>query len=721
MNVGDARARRRAGDARDASMDARALGRRLGGNFDRSDRALAIELEAISNRSRVKMDEKAIARALGANRSPTNVLEAASRASSESGSADELEGDRMTTGELVDDERASERRRADGLENEDSNGARFIRPMAPSVDHDALQKRVSELRTALGTAERVLDRTQSRLELAEGAKRAAEAESATLRARIRALEGAGAPLRGRESDASLVDARGRLLEEATVELSHAAKATCAAKHEVEILRADCKKLQDTIAALSAASTEENNTLSMELAQARMRIRGDAREISALKERVTQSEANVEKLKGCSQLASDATSRYQLAEKDASQAKQSLAETMRHNEFLQGRVTELEEIIKSNGTAHYEQELRRVREHLGADISRITAELKQERAARKAMELELSAMVRTNETNQLPTVDDDLQSERSKNAQLTAEIESLKRQLARDVLETQKPNSTKDEWSDALGLLDDGKDVEDEPVSPSKTSLAVRDALLEAARLEVEKLGDMNRKLVLAKLTAERDSVSKREYEAALMRNNEAWAAKAAEIECEGAKNREQLLAMTAKNEALMMEIEECRSELDEAKIANDSLKSHLSVIKQQNVRDEGSWLNLLPRRHSNPGTSATGPGNSLVSLGSWASLTAMEDDDLCCMEEDGSKTITPEAEREQAHLSRKKFLEEKSRGIRERLASKRSKVPLSPLKISQDAIESSIRETRLAIEAMKVSRSSLSRVSPEGMFDRPTL
>lgn len=698
------------------------MGRGDGGNFDRSDRALAIELEAISNRSRVKMHEKAIAREFEANRSPTNVLEGASCASSESGSADEREGDRTTSGERVDATRAMERERADGLEGEDSKNARFIRPMAPSVDKEALQKRVSELRTALGTAERVLDRTQSRLELAEGAKRAAEAESATLRARIWALEGAEALMRGRENDASLDALRGRLLTEATVELSYATKATCAAEHEVEILRADCKKLQDTIAALSAASSEENNTLSMELAQARMRIRCDAREISALTERATQAETLVEKLKGSNQLANDATIRYQLAEKDALQSKESLAETMRHNQFLQGRVTELEEIIKSNGTAHYDQELRRVREHLGADIARITAELKQERAARKGLELELNTVIQTDAANELPMVDDALQSERSKNAQLTAEIESLKLQITHGGLEARKSRSKKDEWSDALGLLDEDEDVEEEePVSPSRTSLAVRDALLDAARLEVEKLGEMNRKLVQAKLTAERCSVSKHEYEAALMRNNEAWAAKAAKIELDATKNREQLLAMSAKNDILARDLEGCLGELDEMKIANGELKSRLTMIEQRNVRDEGSWLNLLPRRHSSPGTAGAAPGGSLVSLGSWGSLTAMDDDDSCRVEGDGSKIVPPDAEIYQAHLSRKKFLEEKSRSIRERLASKRSKPPLSPLKVSQEAIESSIRETRRAVEAMKVSRASLLRASPEGMFDRPNL
>ena len=59
----------------------------------------------------------------------------------------------------------------------------------------------------------------------------------------------------------------------------------------------------------------------------------------------------------------------------------LHETMRHNEFLHGRVNELEEMIKCNGQAHYDQELRRVREHLESEVARLSADVKV-RAARK---------------------------------------------------------------------------------------------------------------------------------------------------------------------------------------------------------------------------------------------------------------------------------------------------------------------------------------------------
>ena len=697
----------------------------IGGNFDRDDGAGRARSAIESNRSSAQTRDGSFARKRATESSPTNVLSAGSCASSETSEDGDRDGlDRggeetrkfgarnvaVTTDSFESKGDEREARSRDG---------RLMRPIAPSAENDGLQKRVSELRTALRTAEQVLDRTQNRLELAEGAKRAAEAESATLRARVWSLEGAETLAKGAESGGSLDSLRGRLLKEATVELSYAVKMTSAADRKVQILRQDCKKLQDTVAALSAASAAEHATLSMELEQARMRIRSDAREIASLTDRLRHAEANSDRLCGADESANKAICQYQAAEKEAQQAKESLAETMRHNEFLQGRVNELEEMVKSDGTAHYDQELRRVREHLGNEIARLNADLKQERSGRKALEVELRGAIQTDTPKRIGSTEDAaLEAERSKNAALVIEIGELKARLEQTHSHSGSPR--KDDWSNALGL--GGGDEEDddgsvEALSPSGTPSRVRDALLAAARLEVQKLGEMNRKLVQAKLAAENESISKAEYEAALTRHNEAWASKVAEIELEVTKTKEQLATMQIQNEILSREVETSRLELDETKIANRELESSLvsRTSNQQQTTDEGSWLKLLPRRHSSPGV-CTQQDNNLVCLGSWASLAGMDnssDDDLCRLEEND---VAEEATQESIEQpSRKQLLEEKSRNIRERLASRRIKPPLSPLKLSEQAMERSIREGRLAMEAMKASRSSLLRASTSSL------
>ena len=66
----------------------------------------------------------------------------------------------------------------------------------------------------------------------------------------------------------------------------------------------------------------------------------------------------------------------------------------------------------------------------------------------------------------------------------------------------------------------------------------------------------------------------------------------------------------------------------------------------------------------------------------------MDDDELCCVDDDNEDvTVKTREEPEPDVTSRKRFLEEKSRSIRERLAARSVKQPLSPLKTSEEAIE----------------------------------
>ena len=636
------------------------------------------------------------------------------------------------------------------------NHARLIRPIAPSAESDGLQRRVSELRVALQTAEQVLDRTQSRLELAESARRAAESEAATLRARVWSLEGSEVLAKEALRDGSIDSLRGRLLQEATVELAYASKVTTAADHKVQALSQDCKKLQDTIAALSAASAAENETLAIELEQARMRIRSDAREVAALSEGAAQAEANSIKWKESNEIANSAISRYQVAEKDASEAKEKLAETMRHNEFLQGRVNELQAMSRSDPTSHYGQELRLVREQLGAEIARLNSALKQERSTRQSLEKQFSGSMGINATDAALSLSsagshEALQIEKSKNAELLREIDKLKAQVAH----RKEYSSKEDDWSNALGLESEDEDEQHRVSSPRSTPPPMRDALLEAARLEVLKLGEMNRKLIQAKMNAEKDGVSKQELEAALARNNEAWATKVAAVELEATKIKEQLSLVESRKISLEKECEVTRLELDDVRTqmtnaaVNSGVPQALAALEEERKAKEeiarrvaeavaeakaakaqlehlqttiatspngdqqkgsGSWLTLLPRRHSSPGI-LNERDNSLACLGSWASLNGLDEDegDMCRLEDEEVSVDARTLERER-YLSRATS-EERSREIHERLGARRPKPPLSPLKASQEAMERSIREGRLAMEAMRASRTSLLRTS----------
>ena len=651
-----------------------------------------------SYRSRVDGGEGSRAGKIGSRESPSGVLSPRSWVSSRESDEDDLvqpfSASEARAEEGADARDLTQAFDAEGGESSFENvvdSPRILRAMPPSVDDGGLERRISELRVALRTAEQALDRTHHRFELAEGGRRASEAECTTLRTRIWALEGSQALVEAAQREEDLDALRGRLLNEATVELAYAAKATTEADERARSIEIDCKKLQDTIAALSAASSAESETLSTEIAQARMRIRSDARELASITERLTQVETQSAQANQSKQTNDDTMKLLGDAQKDAERARASLAETMRHNEFLQGRVNELEAIAQSDATAHYDQELRRVREHLGAEISRLKAELKRERSSRKALQ---------------SSTKDSAAADGLPDAPECGALESTTHQT------TTPEDVAKDEWANALGL---GADVDDEPVKTSELLLA-RDALLEAARLEVLKLGEINRKLVQAKLTAEREAISLFDHESAIERNNEAWAAKVAQLELEALRMNEAMSTLKSRNVALskdcesrQVELEEIRSEL------NSTMSSHCEEPLE--AQQQGSWIKYLPRRHSSPVRSSP-RDNNLACLGSWGSLNGMvdgDDDDVCRMDDnDYDQTQArglDDEHRMNDHEARKHVLEEKSRRIRDRLNTRSAKPPLSPLKASQDAMERSIREGRLAMEAMRASRTSLLRSS----------
>jgi hypothetical protein len=397
-------------------------------------------------------------------------------------------------------------------------------------------------------------------------------------------------------------------------------------------------------------------------------------------------------------------RYESAAKEAERAKKSLAETMRHNEFLQGRVNELEAITKSDSTAHYDQELRRVREHLGTEIARLTADLKQERSSRKSLENDLRELTQ-NGAQSIHASESNTESEgKQANLRLKASVvENISPIRAFD----KSSLRASDDWSNALGLGTD----DDEGMQPVSEPSPMRDALLDAARHELLKLGEMNRKLLQAKLAAEKESVSKSEHEAVLERNNQAWALKAAQLNLEASKLKEnmarlesQIALLTQERETRELELEDLRSKSNPKPSSNSDSADRTDY--------QGSWIKHLPRSPSSP-DACTEKDNFLACLGSWASLNGLDDsdDDICRMEDDVKEEIKQEPAELGTYTSRRHILEEKSRKLRAHLGGRTSKPPLSPLQASQEAMDRSICQGRLAMEAMRASRSSLLRSS----------
>ena len=179
----------------------------FGGNSRRDRVARTMERAVEPNRSSLKKGLGASERERGVQSSPINVLDARSCASSDTSEeadrdAEDLEEiAKKTPGAIDADVVAGHGGWSEGVERDERGRERMLGAMAPSAEDESLHKRLSELRTALRTAEQVLDRTQNRLQLAEEAKRMAEAEAATLRARVWSLEGGEAlVLEGRRDD-----------------------------------------------------------------------------------------------------------------------------------------------------------------------------------------------------------------------------------------------------------------------------------------------------------------------------------------------------------------------------------------------------------------------------------------------------------------------------------------------------------------------------------------
>lgn len=444
-----------------------------------------------------------------------------------------------------------------------SPNAPLLTSLAPSADEAMIHRRVSELRIALRAAEGALDKTRARFEDSEANRREAEAESAALRARVWTLEGAEALSASRLHDGSLDLLRGELLNEATAELEEAARATADAESRASDAVDALRQAEDAATAVVSAANAEVEALSLEAAQARFRAQAESRDAAAAREardaaEASRAEAEAEAAKwrdagereSAARAVADEAARVALAE--AEEAREAAAnaiaregEAAQHNAWLQQRVRELEDAEGADAGARYGAELRRLREKLAADAAKAEDVLAAERAVRRELEAKLAHSEAGDRGQSLDSsvaaagLEEQLRDAREETAE-------LRRRLA----SANAPTPDEDSWDDALGLASDEEASErgDAVVSAKKPASASKevqasDASLEDARREIDELKRANAALLeqqQAAAAAAAAATSPAAIDAALSRNNQAWAAKLAQAELAAAEAEEKV-------------------------------------------------------------------------------------------------------------------------------------------------------------------------------------
>lgn len=488
-----------------------------------------------------------------------------------------------------------------------SANASLLTSLAPSADEATLHRRVSELRLALRTAESALDKTRARFDAAEASRSEAESEAAALRARVWTLEGAEALSGARLHDGSLDLLRGELLNEATEELEEAARATIEAETNARDAVNALQRAEDAAAAVVSAASAEVESLSLEAAQARFRAQAESRDAAAAREArdVAEAEratADAEAAKwrnigerasaerdAAHALATRATAEAEEAREAVETATASEEEAVRHNVWLQQRVRELEEGEGADAGARYGAELRRLREKLAADAAKATDTLASERTARRELEAKLVGVNRTGgdagETDgaAVNAAADASAAEK----QLCAKVAQLEARLAAANAET-KTSAANNEWGDALGLDSDeeaSSDKNDVTVSPVMTATVetqANDDTLEEARRDCARLREANESLLARQqhaAAAAAAATSPAAIDAALSRNNEAWAMKLAQRELAVTEAEEKAERAARRVIALEAECETAKRDLLEIRTREIAVEDQEAVIR----------------------------------------------------------------------------------------------------------------------------------------------
>jgi hypothetical protein len=529
-----------------------------------------------------------------------------------------------STGDGDDDDDSSgwlRRRRVSGAVAPGlSANASLLTSLAPSADEATLHRRVSELRLALRTAEGALDKTRARFDAAEASRSEAEREAAALRARVWTLEGAEALSGARLHDGSLDLLRGELLNEATEELEEAARATAEAETRARDAVDALRRAEDAAAAVVSAASAEVESLSLEAAQARFRAQAESRDAVAAREArdaadAARAEADAEAAKwrdagaraeterdAARALATRASSDAEAARGAVETATASEEEAVRHNTWLQQRVRELEEGEGADAGARYGAELRRLREKLAADAAKAADTLAAERAARRELEARLADATRDDDAER--GGDAPAAADASAEAELRARVAELEARLAA---------AAGDEWGDALGLDSDEesssvKNVADAPALAVATATAetqADDDALEEAHRDVARLREANEDLLARQqhaAAAAAAAASPAAIDAALSRNNAAWATKLAQSELavteaeeksERAARRVAALEAeceTAKRDLLEIRTREIAVEDQEAAVAAAAEKARAEAERSASARWEHEVL-----------------------------------------------------------------------------------------------------------------------------------
>ena len=476
-----------------------------------------------------------------------------------------------------------------------SANASLLTSLAPSADEATLHRRVSELRLALRTAEGALDKTRARFDAAEASRSEAEREAAALRARVWTLEGAEALSGARLHDGSLDFLRGELLNEATEELEEAARATAEAETRARgpSTRSGAPRTPPppwsprrarkwvALARGCAGAFPRAGGVQGRHGRARGARRG-GRGARARRRRRRPSGATPARAPKPSAtrraLATRAASDAEAAREAVETATASEEEAVRHNTWLQQRVRELEEGEGADAGARYGAELRRLREKLAADAAKAADTLATERAARRELEARLADATRDDDAER--GGDAPAAADASAEAELRARVAELEARLAA---------AAGDERGDALGLDSDEesssvKNAADAPARTVATATAetqADDDALEEARRDVARLREANEDLLARQqhaAAAAAAAASPAAIDAALSRNNAAWATKLAQSELAVTEAEEKSERAARRVAALEAECETAKRDLLEIRTREIAVEDQEAAV-----------------------------------------------------------------------------------------------------------------------------------------------
>eukprot|EP00898_Chlorokybus_atmophyticus_P003964 jgi/Chlat1/4569/Chrsp29S04598 len=280
----------------------------------------------------------------------------------------------------------------------------LLATVLPSADEERLQRRVAELRFALQFSQNAVDTAADYVTALRAQLAASEDNVEQLKARVQDLEHA-AKLSNAHLHGSLDMLRGEIASKAVAEArSHlraaeAAAAESVAKEERERLclestesrllyQAKSREVQELKTEIERLSQQHDN----ELNDMKSIVDQATAEASKWEKEQENSQVELHQLRErCRTLEDElATSQARTQELDAHTAQFEVHQhqTSLHIRWLEERVQELNTLDGSRAAAHFDDELRRVRESLESDNHRMQAQLDMERRSKQQLERSL---------------------------------------------------------------------------------------------------------------------------------------------------------------------------------------------------------------------------------------------------------------------------------------------------------------------------------------------